>query len=124
MSKIKDIADAAGVSSVIFSRGLSGKKVRTAVGMRVAINALNYTPSFVGRSLKTGRHNAIGVVIHDMTNPFPVVIVDWSVTSTNCKSVLGDNVGGIASVVDHLVELVLHHSTSAPQKAPTKVTPS
>lgn len=70
MANIQDVADAAGVSTASVSRFLGGQKVRTADQIRAAIAALNYTPSTVARSLKTGRHNAIGVIVPDITNPF------------------------------------------------------
>jgi LacI family transcriptional regulator len=70
MANIQDVADAAGVSTASVSRYLSGQTVRTAEAIRAAIEALDYTPSTIARSLKTGRHNAIGVVVPDITNPF------------------------------------------------------
>ena len=70
MANIQDVADAAGVSTASVSRFLAGQKVRTEDAIRTAIKALDYTPSIIARSLKTGRHNAIGVVVPDITNPF------------------------------------------------------
>lgn len=70
MANIRDVADAAGVSTASVSRFLAGQKVRTAEQIRTAIAALDYTPSTVARSLKTGRHGAIGVIVPDITNPF------------------------------------------------------
>jgi LacI family transcriptional regulator len=75
MANIQDVADAAGVSTASVSRFLAGQKVRTADAIRAAIEALNYTPSATARSLKTGRHNAIGVVVPDITNPFFSMLV-------------------------------------------------
>jgi len=70
MANIQDVADAAGVSTASVSRYLAGQKVRTAEAIRAAIKTLEYTPSTIARSLKTGHHNAIGVVVPDITNPF------------------------------------------------------
>jgi LacI family transcriptional regulator len=70
MANIQDVADAAGVSTASVSRFLAGQKVRTAEAIRAAIEALEFTPSTIARSLKTGRHNAIGVIVPDITNPF------------------------------------------------------
>lgn len=70
MANIQDVADAAGVSTASVSRFLAGQKVRSADAIRSAIEALDYSPSSIARSLKTGRHNAIGVIVPDITNPF------------------------------------------------------
>ena len=70
MANIQDVADAAGVSTASVSRFLAGQKVRTSEQIRAAIAAFDYTPSTVARSLKTGRHGAIGVIVPDITNPF------------------------------------------------------
>ena len=70
MANIQDVADAAGVSTASVSRFLAGQRVRTAAAIQAAIDALDYSPSSIARSLKTGRHNAIGVVVPDITNPF------------------------------------------------------
>lgn len=70
MANIQDVASAAGVSTASVTRFLAGQPVRAAESIRKAIADLDYAPSAVARSLKTGRHGSIGVVVPDITNPF------------------------------------------------------
>lgn len=75
MANIQDVADAAGVSTASVSRYLAGQQVRAAESIRKAIADLAYSPSAVARSLKTGHHNSIGVVVPDIMNPFFAQVV-------------------------------------------------
>ncbi|SHJ36422.1 transcriptional regulator, LacI family [Malonomonas rubra DSM 5091] len=71
--KIKDIAEAAGVSTATVSRVLSGKQnVRPAVRDKVMAVAqeLNYTPNRAARSLRSRRSSSIGLIVADIQNPF------------------------------------------------------
>jgi LacI family transcriptional regulator len=70
MANIQDVANAAGVSTASVSRYLAGQPVRAAGSIRKAIADLDYSPSALARSLKSGRHGSIGVVVPDIMNPF------------------------------------------------------
>ena len=70
MANIQEVANAAGVSTASVSRYLSGNHVRSHAAIARAIDDLGYTPSVVARSLKSGRHGSIGVIVPDVTNPF------------------------------------------------------
>jgi len=70
MANIQDVARAAGVSTASVSRYLSGKTVRSGEAISRAVRELDYSPSAVARTLKSGRHHSIGVIVPDITNPF------------------------------------------------------
>ncbi len=72
-SKIYDVAKYAHVSSATVSRVLSGKPhVRDELRDRVfeAIDALDYQPNRVARSLRTQTSTVIGLIISDIQNSF------------------------------------------------------
>ena len=73
MTSIKDVADAAGVSTATVSRVLSDKPhVRPEIRERVlaVIDELNYRPNRVARSLRIQQSNIIGLIVSDIQNPF------------------------------------------------------
>ncbi len=73
MSSIKDVAEAAGVSTATVSRVLSnGLHVRPEVRKRVmeAVEQLGYRPNLVARSLRSQQTNTIGLIVSDIRNPF------------------------------------------------------
>jgi LacI family transcriptional regulator len=78
MARLKDVANAAGVSIATVSNVLRGVKATTPeVQRRVrdAIDRLGYTPNPHAQSLRTGHSHTIGVVVPDLTNPyFPALV--------------------------------------------------
>ena len=73
MVKIKDVADAAGVSTATVSRVLANKPhVRQEVKERVmeVVNDMNYRPNRVARSLRSQKSTIIGLIVSDIENPF------------------------------------------------------
>src|SRR5690348_15071327 len=73
MPSIKDVAEAAGVSTATVSRVLSnGLHVRPEVRERVmaAVERLGYRPNLVARSLRSQQSNTIGLIVSDIRNPF------------------------------------------------------
>ncbi len=73
MVKIKDVADAAGVSTATVSRVLANKPhVRQEVKARVmkVVKKLNYRPNRVARSLRSQKSSIIGLIVSDIENPF------------------------------------------------------
>jgi len=73
MPSIKDVANAAGVSTATVSRVLASKsRVKNATRTRVleAIEQLNYRPNLIARSLRAQKSTKIGLVVSDIRNPF------------------------------------------------------
>lgn len=75
MVNIQDVAKAAGVSTASVTRYLAGQRIRSEEAVRGAIETLGYRPSQVARSLKSGRHHSIGVIVPDVSNPFFAALV-------------------------------------------------
>jgi LacI family transcriptional regulator, galactose operon repressor len=75
---MRDVARLAGVSTSTVSAVINGSVVvspQRKERVMSAMSALDYQPDAIARSLKTGRSNAIGVIIPDITNAFyPEVI--------------------------------------------------
>lgn len=71
--RIKDVAEAAGVSTATVSYVLSGKRTVTApTRERVleAIGALGYRRNTSAMALRTGRSRNVALIVPDVTNPF------------------------------------------------------
>ena len=70
---IRDVAKRAGVSTATVSRVLAGignPKAETADAVMVAVEALDYRPSAVARSLRMRRTHTFGLIVTDIQNPF------------------------------------------------------
>lgn len=70
---IKDVAEAAGVSTATVSRLLAGKsnfspEVRERV--LASVKDLNYRPNRVARTLRSQKSDVIGLIVSDIQNPF------------------------------------------------------
>lgn len=73
MVKIKDVADAAGVSTATVSRVLANKPyVSKKVQKRVleVVQALGYRPNRVARNLRARQSSIIALIVSDIQNPF------------------------------------------------------
>jgi len=72
MAAIKDVAERAGVSTASVSRVLAGKSVRDDVRAKVmtAVEALNYRPNRVARSLRSNKSTTIGLIVADIQNTY------------------------------------------------------
>jgi len=73
--RLKDIADALGISVATVSNAL-GQKGRVSVELadriRIEAESQGYAPGGPGRALRTGRSGMVGMVVPDLTNPlFP-----------------------------------------------------
>lgn len=73
MSKIRDVADYAGVSASTVSNVLNGRSDRmakeTLERVEAAIAALKYRPNTTARHLKTGHTPMIGLLVPSLANP-------------------------------------------------------
>jgi len=99
VATMRDVANAAGVSTATVSRVLAGHLVvRKSVRDKVleTIQALNYHPNRVARDLRSGLRKVIGVIIPDLQNPFLTAVVQ-GVESVLCQAgyslVLGNSDG-------------------------------
>jgi len=73
MSRIKDVAKVAGVSTATVSRVLANHvRVSEETRQKVlgAIEQLNYRPNLIARSLRVQKSAKIGLVVSDIRNPF------------------------------------------------------
>jgi len=73
MTKIKDVASAAGVSPSSVSRALTGHpsvSPQLRAHVQSIAESLNYRPNAVARSLRTTGTRTIGLVVSDLLNPF------------------------------------------------------
>ena len=69
----RELAKLAGVSTGTVSNVISGStpvSERSRMKVQKAIEALNYHPNLIARSLKTNRTNTLGMIIPDVTIPF------------------------------------------------------
>ncbi|HTQ98194.1 MAG TPA: LacI family DNA-binding transcriptional regulator, partial [Candidatus Acidoferrum sp.] len=75
---MRDVARLAGVSTSTVSAVINESVVvspKRKERVLAAMSALDYQPDAIARSLKTGRSNAIGVIVPDITSTFyPEVI--------------------------------------------------
>jgi LacI family transcriptional regulator len=72
-SKMKDIAQALGVSLVTVSKALRGHpdiSRRTRERVEAKVKELNYRPNLAARSLVTGHSSLIGLIVPDLLHPF------------------------------------------------------
>src|ERR1700677_3071508 len=70
---MRDVARLAGVSTSTVSavvNGITPVSPERRKKVTEAMTALDYHPDVVARSLKTGKTNAVGVIVPDITNAF------------------------------------------------------
>jgi DNA-binding LacI/PurR family transcriptional regulator len=75
VATIHDVAKRSAVSAATVSRFMRGERVRREDAVRQAIAELGYRPAAAARSLRSGVHYAIAVVVPDVTNPFFAAVV-------------------------------------------------
>jgi len=70
VATIVNVALAAGVSTATVSRFLRGEPVRSADAIRTAVASLGYRPAVAARSLRSGIHYAVAMIVPDIVNPY------------------------------------------------------
>jgi len=80
LATLKEVAKAAGVSTAVVSRLLSGDKtlrVGAATRERILriVEALDYTPNIAAQSLRLARSRLIALIVHNVSNPVYAEIV-------------------------------------------------
>ncbi len=79
MATIRDVARQAGRSKTLVSRYLNGVKgvsPESREKIRAAIEALNYRPSGIARSLVSQKTHMLGIVVDDLRSPFLFRLID------------------------------------------------
>ena len=124
---IEDVASAAGVSKATVSRVLGGAftHIRPDTRQRVeeAIQALNYRPSAVARSLTSHRTYTVGMLVSDVANPFygevihgvedEAIAAGYNVLLANTNYDLDRGMALVRSLIDRRADGVLVMSSSA-----------
>ena len=73
MTTIREVAESAGVSYATVSHVINNTRLvspETRDRVLAAMDALNYRPNALARSLRQGKTNTIGLVLPDSANPF------------------------------------------------------
>lgn len=73
MATIREVAERAGVSVTTVSHVLNGTRFvaeETELRVREAMQALNYRPNSLARSLRRGETRTLGLILPDSSNPF------------------------------------------------------
>lgn len=112
MSTLRDVAARAGVSVTTVARVIRGDKyVKPEVQQRVraAIDELGYVPNLVARSLRTGREDAIGIAVPEITDSFYAEIIQIVERSARARGMaiivtsFGDDPASEQSAVEALL---------------------
>jgi LacI family transcriptional regulator len=105
VANIQDVARRAGVSVSTVSRYLRGQHVHSEAAIEAAIKEFGYWPQAAARSLRSGVHYAIAVVVPDITNPFFAALVKGveSVFQSGPYSVLLANTDESSELEDALL---------------------
>ncbi|WP_413729857.1 LacI family DNA-binding transcriptional regulator [Sodalis sp. RH22] len=76
---IRDVAQAAGVSTATVSRYMNGKfhamSADTRLRIESVIDAMGYKPNDVARTLRSTKSNTIAVIVSDILNPYSIAIL-------------------------------------------------
>lgn len=76
---LKDVAEAAGVSTATVSRVVNGTgriKKSTVQKVQAAVETLGFRPNAMGRNLKTSRTHTFGVMLPSLSNPIFAEVVE------------------------------------------------
>ncbi len=117
VSRLKDVARLAGVSTATVSRLLNGNgPVSQEARSRVlrAVQELDYRPNWLARSLRGQRTNTIGLILPDIENPFFTSVVKgvehaatsrgWNVIFCNTDEDLGREEALVRTLVERRID--------------------
>lgn len=110
---LSDVARRAGVSLATASRAINGSQTRTvgedlARRVREAADALGYAPDANAQAMARGATRTIGVVVHDLTDPYFAAIADGLATAARDRQLFmtlattGNNIDALSDVVSAL----------------------
>lgn len=110
---LSDVARHAGVSLATASRAINGSETRTVgedLRRRVAESArlLGYAPNANAQAMARGATRTIGVVVHDLTDPYFAAIADGIATAATERKLFltlattGNNLAALGDVVTSL----------------------
>lgn len=107
---LSDVAHHAGVSLATASRAINGSTTRTvgaelAERVRASALALGYAPDANAQAMARGATQTIGVVVHDLTDPYFAAIADGMATAARDRRLFmtlattGNNIDALSDVV-------------------------
>ena len=110
---LSDVARHAGVSLATASRAINGSTTRTvgpelAERVRQSAAALGYAPDANAQAMARGATQTIGVVVHDLTDPYFAAIADGMATAARERRLFmtlattGNNLDALSDVVSAL----------------------
>lgn len=113
---LSDVARHAGVSLATASRAINGSPTRTvgaelAQRVRESATALGYAPDANAQAMARGATQTIGVVVHDLTDPYFAAIADGMATAARKRHLFmtlattGNNIDALSDVVSALDSL-------------------
>lgn len=114
MSTIKQVAKAAHVSVATVSRVINNPtsvNKETRAKVLQTIKDLNYTPNFIGRSLRKTKTNLILVLVHAIDNPFFAKIISGIESNAhlyNYDVIIANNYGS-KELGDRYIQMLRHH---------------
>ncbi|NNN02750.1 MAG: LacI family DNA-binding transcriptional regulator [Acidimicrobiaceae bacterium] len=114
---LQDVAELAGVSAKTVSRVINGDQAvtdKTTQRVKKAITALSYTPNPHARSLRTGRDQAIALVVDSISDPFFAALAEGveEVAREAGLFLIVANAGDSATREREVVDSLLHRSIS------------
>ena len=113
-ASLKDVAELAGVNFTLVSKYLNHNpqarmSAETQARIDQAIRQLNYRPSAIARSLRSGRSHTIGFISSNLTNPYNAHLVDLALRLARARDyqlliALNDMGKGDAELIERLFE--------------------
>lgn len=113
MPSQKEIAKAAGVSTAVVSRVMSGDRSlriseETRARVLEVIARLDYTPHPIAQSLRSATSRLIALIVHDISNPLygEIIRAAQTAAAAHGKALLVGDARTIAESSSHLVNLI------------------
>lgn len=111
-ANLGNIAKALGVSVATVSNALTGKgrvSAELIESVRAKAAELGYTPSHIGRALRTGRSGVLGLVLPDIANPlFPQIAqaIEFAASSAGYGVLIADSRGSVSMQTEAINRLI------------------